>query len=414
MFFIVGCASAPKYINNSKNYTSIGIDYHDIQEVVDKNAKSLLKSRSVQKIPEDKRILAISDIINDTKDDIDVELLSRKLATKIRNDGFILSAAISGNALSTDEILKSTRNIRNNEEFNQKTIVNKGNLIAPNYSLSGKIIQRSRNVGKKERLDYYFLLTLTDIATGLVVWDNETIISKVIDKKELDQYANNPPSKSPKTSNKAKGFFSNYLVIGLETRLVNYGGIKIPSISLKPYGYGNYIEGVPEGLDDSSRLSLDVKLGYMLSLNESLAFQFNALYSYSSLITKKIDVSYYSSWRDSYKFKDIGLCMDCSATAGSHKLGGELLLLVERGITKGFYVSGGLLADIYSNLRFDIHGIHIEQKFNSFYPFVSLGWTYFYDKFGINIGTKYEWSVDDENYFSQGWSLLTLGLFLKL
>jgi PBP1b-binding outer membrane lipoprotein LpoB len=47
-------------------------------------------------------------------------------------------------------------------------------------SLSGKIIQRNNRVdGDKQLVEYYIQLTLTDLATGLAVWEGETPIRKL-------------------------------------------------------------------------------------------------------------------------------------------------------------------------------------------------------------------------------------------
>lgn len=39
---------SPQYVSNSSDYTSIGIDLHDIDKVIESSAKSLLKSDYVR------------------------------------------------------------------------------------------------------------------------------------------------------------------------------------------------------------------------------------------------------------------------------------------------------------------------------------------------------------------------------
>ncbi len=52
-------------------------------------------------------------------------------------------------------------------------------MIAPDLSLSGKIIQRNVRVNSgTQQVEYYFQLTLTDINTGLAFWEGETVIGK--------------------------------------------------------------------------------------------------------------------------------------------------------------------------------------------------------------------------------------------
>ena len=76
-------------------------------------------------------------------------------------------------------MIYNARDLRDNDEFNQYTTTEKGTLIAPNLSLSGIIVQKNTKVGKKQRVDYSFTLTLTNIKTGMVEWDENTHIIKV-------------------------------------------------------------------------------------------------------------------------------------------------------------------------------------------------------------------------------------------
>ncbi|PAF54105.1 penicillin-binding protein activator LpoB [Helicobacter sp. 13S00482-2] len=186
----VGCADKIKYIDtkDSKEYTSIGLDYHDIEDAAKKSVQSLLQSGYVKNLATEKKpkVLAISDVINDTMQNFSTEELTRKITRDMRNSGkFILTMAMSGSGGSTDKMLQQAREARTNSEFNQYTVQEKGSLIAPELSLSGKIVQRNTKIGSKQRVDYYFLLTLTDIKTGLVVWDDETNIIKLGKNKSV-------------------------------------------------------------------------------------------------------------------------------------------------------------------------------------------------------------------------------------
>ncbi|GAB0172872.1 MAG: penicillin-binding protein activator LpoB [Helicobacter trogontum] len=178
---IIGCGGKVSYVDtqDSAEYTSVGIDYHDIEAAVHKSVQSLLNSEYVLGL-ENKQVLAISDVINDTMQQVDVRELTGKVARAMRKSGkFQLTNAISGSGGTTDNMIYNTRNLRENDEFNQYTTTEKGTLIAPNLSLSGVIVQRNTRVGKKQRVDYSFTLTLTNIKTGMVEWDENTHIIKV-------------------------------------------------------------------------------------------------------------------------------------------------------------------------------------------------------------------------------------------
>lgn len=182
IFFLVGCSGGVAYLDqqDSKKLTSAGLDFHDIEYAANNSIKSLLRSGYVEGIVNPK-VVAISDITNDTMQNFDTQGLTLKITRVMRNHGkFIVTAAISGNAGPKDNMLNKAREKRNDDEFNQYTTAEKGSLIAPELSLSGKIVQRNVRVQGKQRIDYSFILILSNIKTGLVVWDDETNITKVL------------------------------------------------------------------------------------------------------------------------------------------------------------------------------------------------------------------------------------------
>ncbi|PAF44468.1 penicillin-binding protein activator LpoB [Helicobacter sp. 11S02596-1] len=190
VLILAGCASKVEYIDqkDSKSYSSIGLDQHDIEDAASKSVQSLLQSGYVKNLATAKKpkVLAISDVVNDTMQNFSTEELTRKITRDMRNSGkFILTMAISGSGGSTDKMIAQARDARKNDEFNQYTVQEKGTLIAPELSLSGKIVQRNTKVGSKQRVDYFFLLSLTDIKTGLVVWDDEVNIIKLGKNKSV-------------------------------------------------------------------------------------------------------------------------------------------------------------------------------------------------------------------------------------
>lgn len=180
---LVGCGGSKNasYVKDSSDYVSFGIDYHDIDRVIEKNTRSLLSSQYVRTM-QGKKLLVIADIVNETSEDIDVELVARKLAREMRKtQKFTLTNAISGSGAKSDRMIKDSRKLTQDSSFNQRTTIENGTLEAPELSLSGKFVQRNKKIGKITRLDYIFLLTLSDIKSGKVLWDHEEIISKVTD-----------------------------------------------------------------------------------------------------------------------------------------------------------------------------------------------------------------------------------------
>lgn len=178
---IAGCGGGPEYVDasNSKAYASMGLDYHDIEKAASDSVQSLLSSAQVREISQGgkKRVVMISGVINDTMQTIDTDQLSRKITRDMRNSGkFVLTLA---QGAKTEKGIDMARSARDNDEFDQHTTIEKGNLKSAELSLSGKIVQKNTKVGSKQRIDYFFLLTLTNLKDGTVVWDDEVNIIKL-------------------------------------------------------------------------------------------------------------------------------------------------------------------------------------------------------------------------------------------
>lgn len=179
-----GCASV-RYINpESGGYVSVGLDFNDLLLASSSSVDSLLESRFVKNLPEgeDAKVLVISDFINDTMQKFDIDQVTRRVTRALReSQKFVLSVAMDSR--NREAMLDRVREARENEEYAQSSQIAKGNLLVPSLSLSGKVVQRNTLVEKNQRVDYYFLLSLVDLKSGIVVWDHEVNISKVTSKQ---------------------------------------------------------------------------------------------------------------------------------------------------------------------------------------------------------------------------------------
>lgn len=181
--FFTGCFPSAKNVDPNTEFTTMGLDYNNLKKIMGEMIESLLQDPYTQKIDvATPKVVAISDIINDTTQKVDVENLSRELTRAMRKSGkFKLTMAVARGGGSVDHMIKDARKLREDKEFNQYTTVEEGNLSAPSLSLSGKIGQSIHRVGKAKKVDYYILLTLTDIKTGEVIWDEQREVSKMGD-----------------------------------------------------------------------------------------------------------------------------------------------------------------------------------------------------------------------------------------
>jgi hypothetical protein len=159
---------------------TVGIDYRDFEEAASDAVQSLLSSGAVSRGNGEPYVLAISRIINDTMQRIDTDQLIKKIRIDLLNSRkVVVTTAVSG-AGAEDALIYGVRDdLRGNSEFDQSTVQRRGTLQAPELSLSGKILQRNLTMDRRQtQIEYYFMLTLTDLQTGLAIWENEFPIIK--------------------------------------------------------------------------------------------------------------------------------------------------------------------------------------------------------------------------------------------
>ncbi len=155
------------------------LEYRDWTKTAEKMTDSMLKSNALSGVQ--KPVIAISDIKNDTMQRFDTDILIKKIRTTVLKSG---RAQIATNFTGEDSTSNKVRATRGNDEYDQATFASKGTLVAPNMSLSGKMIQRNLKLESgwfssvDTRVEYYLQLTLTDLKTGLSVWEDEQPIIK--------------------------------------------------------------------------------------------------------------------------------------------------------------------------------------------------------------------------------------------
>ena len=155
------------------------LEYRDWEKTAANMTDSMLKSGALTGVK--KPVIAVANIKNDTMQRFDTDILIKKIRTTILKSG---RAQIATNFTGEDTTSNTVRNTRGNTEYDQSTFAGTGTLIAPNMSLSGKMLQRKLKIQSgwfssvDTRVEYYLQLTLTDLKTGLSVWEDEQPIVK--------------------------------------------------------------------------------------------------------------------------------------------------------------------------------------------------------------------------------------------
>ena len=160
--------------------STFGLDYRDFEYAAKQAVDSFLNSPLSRKPGSNAPwVMAISRIINDTTLNFDTDQLVKKIRIALLNSGRVITTTAVAAGGPEDRMSAQVRELQSSDLFNQKTVAKRGRMVAPDLSLSGKIIQRTNKVGGKQQVDYYFQLTATNIDTGLAYWEFEKVIAKL-------------------------------------------------------------------------------------------------------------------------------------------------------------------------------------------------------------------------------------------
>lgn len=173
-----GCATGAGYIESGGTESIVSLDKIDIQDwqnAADKMVKSLLTSGRLEGATRQPAVLAISRITNNTQQMVDTDSLVKKIRVQLSKSGKVVTTTTVGlNGASEDPLAKSQAEYAAfmNDNSSQPA------TTMPDYSLSGKLLEARTKVGRKQQVTYSFQMSLTQISTGLAIWEDEVQITK--------------------------------------------------------------------------------------------------------------------------------------------------------------------------------------------------------------------------------------------
>jgi uncharacterized protein (TIGR02722 family) len=176
-----GCASTASYVEPGSGKGIVSVDQINSQDWInaaEKLTNSLLQSGVLNRDDGKRFVLMIGRVNNDTTEHIDTDSLVKSIRISLNRSGKVLTTTAVGLGGPEDASSQAVRELRASKEFNQATVIGEGQMIAPDYSLSGKITQRIVRAGRTKQSDYRFQLSLTDLKTGLAFWEDEHVIVK--------------------------------------------------------------------------------------------------------------------------------------------------------------------------------------------------------------------------------------------
>ena len=132
-----------------------------------------------------KPVVMIGRLRNYTLLHLESALLTNQMRQAILASGQAKVTSATGYGGNLDRSVRRVRELENDDLFDQASVVKRGTVIAPNFSLAGTIIQQSTFSGNTEESYYMFHLTLTDLKSGVAVWEKNIDFAKQATKPIL-------------------------------------------------------------------------------------------------------------------------------------------------------------------------------------------------------------------------------------
>lgn len=164
-----GCGANSHYVatGGRENIVSTGeINIQDYLQAAEDSTKSLLASGALDRVANPPAVVGVGRIINNTSQQIDTDLLTKKIRVALLQSGKALTSTTYGLGGQGEDPLAQQMQQQDNHAPR-----------IPDFSLSGKIIQTTARAGKTHQATYSFQLSLTD-RQGLAVWEGEKEITK--------------------------------------------------------------------------------------------------------------------------------------------------------------------------------------------------------------------------------------------
>ena len=171
---LTGCATDAHYVQTGGNQNVVNIGQINIQDYIqaaDAATSDLLASGVLDRVKTPPAVLAVSRIVNNTGQQIDTDLLVKKIRVALLQSGKAVTTTTFGLGGQAEDPL--AKGMQQEQQFmnDQKT------TRTADFSLSGKIIELAVKSGNTRQSTYSFQLSLTD-TQGLAVWEGEKEITK--------------------------------------------------------------------------------------------------------------------------------------------------------------------------------------------------------------------------------------------
>ena len=164
---------APRFAQYLQAYAA------DATEKINAQAAAGKKISAVERLGITTPNLYLSEIVNHTSEHIDTVLLTNRLREILFNDGRVrATTAYAGAGQVRDSASHDARMLKHDDAVDRSSLVKQRGIKSYDLSLGGVISKQTARDGRANELSYTFSLTLTDNATGMMVWTKTTEIKR--------------------------------------------------------------------------------------------------------------------------------------------------------------------------------------------------------------------------------------------
>lgn len=175
---LTGCQTQQAvYVDANKGAGIVSLDRIDVQDfanAADSMLQSLYDSPAFAGASRggQRPVFMLGNLTNDTATNFDTELLTKKITVSLTRSGKVGVAKAAGFGGPSD---LAAAEARRNAAFLGGE---QAKPILPDFTLSGKIIEARASAGNVRQTSFVFQLSVTEVKSGLAVWEEEKTITK--------------------------------------------------------------------------------------------------------------------------------------------------------------------------------------------------------------------------------------------
>ena len=177
---LVACASGKVSTTNpmasKKEIDTFGLSTVDFDYAAKSALDEFMMSPWLAK-KEGRWLIQIGNVRNETVQEVDTKRLTQRMVSYMTKSGKFAFSSVGGSL--ADKSVKEYRQLEKSDLYDQDT-GGKGKVVKPDLSMIGEISQTT-NISadrSKQQLEYEFRLRVTDLSSGIILFDSLVPIDK--------------------------------------------------------------------------------------------------------------------------------------------------------------------------------------------------------------------------------------------